>query len=328
MTAVIVSQTLSKSFSLAPGVIFCYLLKVLASYLAMLSPQVGTISFSLLLGVLVANFFPPTNFFNRGIAFSQKIFLEIAIILLGLGLSYQDLAIINPYTIFMLCSMIGFTLCLSYFLGNFLGLPKSLSFLIGMGNAICGAAAIMASSRIIDSSKKETASAITLINILGIASLFLFPLFLKNYSPHTSGFLIGGSLQAMGHVIASTSLLDAETEQYAITIKMARIFLLTPVIFILSLNQKNKKEKRLPGIPYYILGFIGCVFLASSSFISAEALLFFKTIQRELLAIAMAGLGLSLNFSQVFYKLSRNLVFGASVFLMQIIFLLMAAKFI
>ena len=86
MTAVIVSQTLSKSFSLAPGVIFCYLLKVLASYLAMLSPQVGTISFSLLLGVLVANFFPPTNFFNRGIAFSQKIFLEIAIILLGLGL--------------------------------------------------------------------------------------------------------------------------------------------------------------------------------------------------------------------------------------------------
>ena len=129
----------------------------------------------------LSNTIPIPKVFSNGIKICQKYFLELSIVLLGFSLSYQDLKVVNYYTVFTLCSMVLLVLGSSYLLGRFFNLPKSLSFLIGIGNAICGSAAIMASSKIINPPKGEIASAVTVINILGIFSLFIMPFFLQEY---------------------------------------------------------------------------------------------------------------------------------------------------
>ena len=199
---------------------------------------------------------------------------------------------------------------------------------MGMGNAICGSAAIMATSKVIEAPKKDMASAITMTNILGITSLFILPFLLKGFDAQKSGFLIGGSLQAMGHVIASVSLLDHTTAHYAVAIKMTRIFMLTPIIFFLTLIKGQEEDgKNLPRIPYYMIGFLACIFIANIGLVEPELISLVNTVQHKILAVAMAALGLSLKFSQVFHRIRLNLLLGAGVFVLQFLFLLLASKF-
>lgn len=311
-------------FSYFPGLFFCCFISLFALLFSSFVPQVGHISFALIFGVIFANLVSIKDSFESGLVFCEKKILELSIVLLGLNINHSDLKLINLQTLVILISMIVFVLSFSLLMGKLFRLPKSLCFLIGIGNAICGASAIMASSKVLGSSKKDTVLALAITNILGICALFVLPILLKTFDKDFSAFLIGGSLQAMGHVVASTSLLDSHSANLAITLKMARILLLSPVVIGLGFYQSkilSKKNSSKPRVPFYILGFIFCLIIANLDFIPQDILTEIKKTNHFLLSIAMVALGLKIKFLELTKNLGRNMIFASFLFVLQFLFL-------
>ena len=311
-----------------PGLLFCLCLSLLGLALAQFLPQLGHISLSLMLGIAFANFFPLKESFRVGIGFSEKRLLEFSIALLGLNLSYHDISFLSGGTILALVAMVALIILSSLFLGKLLGLSKSLSFLIGVGNAVCGSAAILATSRVLDLPKKNIVISIALVQFLGIIALFLLPFLFQNYDKNFSSFMIGGSLQAMGHVVAASSLLDAQSANVTIAVKMIRILLLTPLVIGLSLYVSAKRKKTdqafsLKGIlPLYIVVFVFCFFLTNFFALPTELLSFTKAASHFLFSLAMVALGSGIKISELSRGFGKASLFSAALFVLQVLYLM------
>ena len=315
-----------KWLSYFPGLCYCVALSFFASFLSFYLPQVGHISLSLILGILVSNLFQMKNIFQAGVSFSEKKLLEVSIALLGLTMSYQDLSFLNFWTVLSLFVMILFVIGSSLFLGKILNFPSSFSLLIGVGNAICGSAAIMATSKVLSPAKKEVVRSLAIIHLIGIFALFVFPILFVNLDDSFSSFLIGGSLQAMGHVVASTALLDPSIANMAVAVKMLRIFFLTPLILGMCFYASRKKRKDLVSktkfpLPLYIVFFVGFIILTNTYSFSAEFLSLSKKISRLLLSFSMVALGSNIKILELKKGFGKYTGFAALLFLMQLMFL-------
>jgi uncharacterized integral membrane protein (TIGR00698 family) len=225
--------------------------------------------------------------------------------------------------------MVVLVILLSVQAGKWLKFPGDLALLIGVGSGVCGSAAIMASAQVLKSSKKDIVLSLAITQFLGMIAMFLLPFLLNNFDKSFSAYMIGGSLQAMGHVVAATSLLDAESASIAITVKMMRILLLSPLVLILSFYVSSKTKKTEGGkvairVPLYILSFIIFVFLANYFELPASFTMNIKKMSNFLFAIAMAGLGSNIKFAGLSKGFGRYMSFATVLFVLQCIFLLVA----
>jgi uncharacterized integral membrane protein (TIGR00698 family) len=202
--------------------------------------------------------------------------------------------------------VITFTLVVMIYLGKAFSVDRHLSGLIAVGTAVCGAAAIVAVAPLIKSKKEYTALAVAVIAILGtigaLAYIFLFPFIdLDNYM---YGVLVGATLHELAHVIAAAVPGGEISSETAILVKLGRVALLIPVAIIMEylfsrkqLNVKKEKKsiKELP-IPWFIFGFLAMSIVNTLGWISEYFTNILILISVYLLSMAMAGLGLSINF--------------------------------
>ena len=86
----------------------------------------------------------------------------------------------------------------------------------------------------------------SVINILGVFCLLIFPPlfeYIVDLHPQEMATFIGGSLAAVGHVVAVGYMIDKETGDLALAIKMIRVMLIIPVvILLLTTNSKGQKK--------------------------------------------------------------------------------------
>ena len=84
-----------------------------------------------------------------------------------------------------------------YIFGNYFNLSKNLSYLIGMGTAICGVTAIIATSSIINPKKNEISYAVSIVTIFGLITVLTYPyiseLLFKN-DDILAGIFLGASI--------------------------------------------------------------------------------------------------------------------------------------
>ena len=74
------------------GVLFSAIIGAIAFVAAPYVPMANSIVLALLIGIIVTNIFDLPKFLDTGINFSSKNLLETAIIFLGFGISFQDIA--------------------------------------------------------------------------------------------------------------------------------------------------------------------------------------------------------------------------------------------
>lgn len=317
---------MKKLFGKIPGVLFCFIVSLAALGLAHFFPHMGHISLALILGILIANLIPLKASLQPGSSFCEKKILECAIALFGLNMTYQDLSFLSPGVVISLVLMVCLVILVSFFVGRFLGFSSSFSFLIGVGNGVCGSAAIMATSKLIKAPKKDIVLSLTIIHILGISSLFILPALFSGLEDFYSTYIIGGSLQAMGHVVASTTLLDPHMANVAIAVKMIRILCLTPLILILCFLFPGKKTTREASkmsfpVPVYIFIFCFFVFLTNAYGFTDDFRFYSKKLSHFLLSLAMVGLGSGIKFKDLQKGFGKNTAFGLFVFIGEVAFL-------
>lgn len=270
---------------------------------ALLEPLV----LALILGVVVRAFWQPPANMQPGIDFSAKQVLEFAIVLIGFSLALGTLVDAGAKLALAVLVSVSLTLALGTGLGKLAGLPLKLSVLIGVGNAICGNSAIAAVAPAIRARKQDVASAIALTAVLGIGVVLTLPLLIPvvGLSDSEYGVVAGLSVYAVPQVLAATFPVSATAGQIASLVKLTRVLLLGPMVALLAIlfrerdatGASNLTLKKL--VPWFVIGFGITVTLRSLGLVPGWFANGAQETSRVMTAVAMAGLGLSVDVRSV-----------------------------
>jgi uncharacterized integral membrane protein (TIGR00698 family) len=305
------TQTLAR---LAPGLVLAAAVTLLALALAEIEtlligyPLLEPLVLALILGVAIRGFWQPPASAELGIAFSAKQVLEFAIVLIGFSLALGTLIHAGARLALAVLICVTMTLALGAGLGRLAGLPLKLAILIGVGNAICGNSAIAAVAPVIRARKQDVASAIALTAVLGIGVVLTLPLLipLVGFSDPEYGVVAGLSVYAVPQVLAATFPVSATAGQIASLVKLTRVLLLGPVVALFAILFRERDAETGASsltlgklVPWFVIGFGIAVGLRSAGLVPRWFADGAQETSRVLTAVAMAGLGLSVDIRSV-----------------------------
>lgn len=303
------------------GIIFSALLGIGSFVLAPAIPLVNSIVLALILGILITNTIKLNPVLDPGIHFSGKHILEWAIILLGFGVSFQDIGNVGWNTLLILILTIITILSITYHFSKTKKEHEKCGYLIGFGTAICGSSAIAAMAPKIDASKSEIGISIAVINLFGLIGMIAIPI-LTTQSSNMDwiGLLIGGTLHGVSNVAGAGYAMNETVGDLALTIKLGRVALLAPglIFFNFLINKKASIKENLK-LPYYIIGFIGATTIVSLFDLPVNLIEVLRVLGKVLLTISMAAIGLSIQFSTLINQGKIAVKFGLVIFTIQLI---------
>lgn len=303
------------------GIILSSIIGFVALLSAPYIPFVNGIVLSLLLGILIANLFSLNQSFNKGISFTSKYFLEIAIIFLGFGIRFQDIGNLGWQVVVTLIISIVIVLFATIYLVKLFTCRASTGYLVGFGTAICGSSAIAALAPKIATDKNQAGIAIAVVNLLGLLGMIILPIVLsETVVAKNAALIIGASLHGVSNVAGAGYAMNEIIGDLAITVKLGRVALLAPaMIFFNFLLNKDASFKENIKLPYYIIGFIAASTLVTFVSIPSNVISILREFGKVLLTISMAAIGLNIHFSQMYRDGRIALGFGAVIFSIMII---------
>jgi len=295
---------------LLPGVALCAAVSLVAAGLQAAEVAVfgrawlESLVLAILLGTLVRTLWVPPKAYAPGIAFSAKMLLEIAVMLLGASLSLQAILAAGPLLLLGIGAVVAVALAFSYGIGRALGLPRKMAVLVACGNSICGNSAIAAAAPVIGADSKDVASSIAFTAVLGVVVVLMLPLMapLLGLSDLQYGVLAGLTVYAVPQVLAATAPISALSVQMGTLVKLVRVLMLGPVVLGLSLVAGRAGGKRPPIsrlVPWFILGFLALAVLRAVGAIPTAALAPISTVAGILTVLSMAALGLGVDVRMV-----------------------------
>ena len=271
------------------------------------------------IGILIQSFFTLPAVFSKGITFSLQRLLKIAVVLLGLQLSFAQVFDVGLSGLLAIMLTLGSTFLFCVWFGKRLGLDPRLVRLIAAGTSICGASAIVATNSVIKGKDEHVAYSITVVTLFGFLSMLLFPIVGRflNLEPSIFGFWSGVSIHETAQVIGAAFQGGQESGEVGTVAKLSRVLFLIPVIIILGLSPVDRSEekdasdkKRLP-IPWFVIYFITLVAINSIFTIEPAIKDQIKIGNKFLLTMALAAMGLRMSFKQIRKTGLRPLCLGA-----------------
>ncbi len=137
-----------------------------------------------------------------------------------------------------------------------------------------------------------------------------------------SSVYIGASLHSVGNVAGAGFGMSETIGENALTIKMARVALLSPaIIFFNIMIQAGKKKSFLAyfKLPAYLWAFIAITIFVSLVPLPTTLLSGLKTGGNLLLTVAMAAIGLRVSLRQLIDSGQKAMKFGLLIFVLQIL---------
>ena len=316
-----------------PGLIICMIIGLVAKYLGTFVPTLGGATIAILLGLLLGNTVLTQANLHKGIRFSESNLLSYSIVLLGGTLSYQVILELGFSGVSFIVLQMMLTILFCLVIGKKLGFSEDFRLLMASGNAVCGSSAIGATAPVIKANDVDKSITITLVNLTGTILMMLLPLltsFLYGNETIKSSALIGGTLQSVGQVVGSASMVNHDVLQYATIFKIVRIIFLVCVILAFAKLKKDeenheaelhhKKPKAKIKIPWYVTGFFLMCFLFSIGLITTNVSLGLKQVSNYLEIFALAGIGMSVKFKDLMAAGLKSGIYCLAIGVAQIIF--------
>ena len=268
---------------------------------------------AILVGTAVRTVWTPGPRLKRGVEFSAKLVLEVAVVLLGASLSAATVLATGWPLLVSILAIVAGAILLSFVIGRLLGLSKRLAILVACGNSICGNSAIAAVAPVIGADGDEVAASIAFTAVLGVVVVLLLPLIgaLLGMTEIGYGALAGLTVYAVPQVLAAAAPMGARAVQIGTLVKLIRVLMLGPVCVVLSLvSAKLRDEDDDPRIergrpplhqlvPWFVIGFLVMAALRSANLIPAPALAPIATTASVFMVISMAALGLGVDVRTV-----------------------------
>ena len=292
---------------------------------------VSPIMLSIIIGLMLGNFFTIKESFKNGLSFSIKFILRLGIVCLGIRLGILEIVKIGVIGIPLILVIIVTSILFVGYLSRLLSISEKMGSLIAVGTSICGASAIVATSPTIDANNEEVSYAVANITIFGLLAMLIYP-YLAHYvfsgDEVSIGLFLGTAIHETAQV-AGAGLIYAEqfnspnTMDIATITKLVRnvsmIVVIPAISYLYIIRQKQSENKVKPSIasmfPIFILGFILMGLIRTlgdygiENFDTAFGVLqmdqwekfinVIRTSAEYFLAIAMAALGINTNIKSI-----------------------------
>ena len=228
-----------------PGVALCTGIAGVATALGHLAPVVGAAVIAIVLGIVLRNSVRLPVRCTPGVRVASKLVLQVAIAVLGAGLSLRQVWTTGTGSLVVLLGTLMLGIPTILLLGRLFGVDRTLSRLIGVGTGICGASAIGALAPILDAEEGAIAYAIATIFLFNVAGVLLFPPLgrLFGFSAHGFGLWAGTAINDTSSVVAAGYSFSASAGSYAVVVKLTRTLMIVPVSLIFA--AVAARERRL-----------------------------------------------------------------------------------
>src|SRR5215469_9515822 len=254
-----------------------------------------------------------------GLRFCQQKLLRLGIVLYGIRLTVGDLSKLGPRALMLDITVISCVLVIGYFVGTrWLGLDRDTALLVSAGSGICGAAAVLATDRVIDSESHKVSVAVATVVVFGTVAMFLYPVLypLTGFSERQFGIYTGATVHEVAQVVAAGRAVSQAASDTAVITKMLRVLLLAPVLLIVGRLRTAAGATGAGKIkfPSFVLWF-GAVIVAQS-FVNLPAAVRGRLIDLDtlLLASAMFALGIGTRWSQMKQAGTKPLLLASIIF--------------
>ena len=312
----------------APGILLVtaiyFIVVLIHEYLFMLAkiPAIPLSLLCLISGTILGNIISLSPSINSGRDWVKKNILQLAIIFLGFKISIAQVLELSMSSLILILMIFLLVAVLFYFLKNIFNKDQELVRLIGIGTAVCGVTAIMASSSILKSKERDVTIAILIVVLWGSIAVFAYPFLVEQMfsTPEAKGLFLGVGIHDTSQVIASALVhfdlyqQEAVLETATLTKLIRNLFLAILIPYLaISLHRDNKKASSLSlaasslkSIPLFVYGFVAMIILRSildnSNNFSLElerVLELNSQLVKILLSLALISLGLSINIKKL-----------------------------
>jgi uncharacterized integral membrane protein (TIGR00698 family) len=307
------------------GVALCVLAAALGVAVAQLpwnhSLQLSALTLAIIAGMAVGNTMPDRVLtpLRSGLRFSQQRLLRLGIVLYGVRLTLRDLANLGPRALALDITVIACVLIVGYWIGTrLLGLDRDTALLVSAGSGICGAAAVLATDRVIESESHKVSVAVATVVVFGTAAMFLYPILypLSGFTEREFGIFTGATVHEVAQVVAAGRAVSQAASDTAVITKMLRVLLLAPVLLIVGRLRTATGSAGAGKVkfPSFVLWF-GAV-IAAQSFVNLPAAVRGHLIDLDtlLLASAMFALGVGTRWSQMKQAGTKPLLLASIIF--------------
>ena len=296
-----------------PGLILAATLATIAFYLGKLNTVFNDVIISILIGALVRNIIGIPEVTREGLSFCLKRILRVAIILLGVQLSFQQVINTGGESLIVILFVVFIAIPVTYLIGKKMGLNSRICALLGVGSAICGASAVLATGPAIKAKERDIALAVSTIFVFNTFALFIFPVLgrVLNLSDLTYGTWTGSAVQDVSSVIATGFAFSQNAGEIATVVKLTRTVFIIPVVFLSALwfawkNSHSEKDlgtdKKISYrkiFPWYVLGFLGMTILNSLNFFKGPIVAIINPVTHLLILMVMVSVGTGLDFREM-----------------------------
>jgi uncharacterized integral membrane protein (TIGR00698 family) len=300
--------------------------------LSIFSPMI----LALTLGALWRNLiWAPPRVLRIGVAFAMRGVLRLAVVLLGLQLTFEQMREVGPYGLGAIAATLVATFLFTVWLGERLGVERKLAELIAAGSSICGASAVMAANMATGAKEEDAAYAVACVTIFGTLAMFVYPLLpgFLGLDARAYGLWAGASIHEVAQVVAAAFQHSREAGEFGAVAKLSRVLMLAPVVMALGavaarrLRREGGAEQsaRAPA-PLFVVGFVVMVGINSVLAIPAGAKTPLVALTTFLLTTALAAMGLETDFAQLRTKGVRPFALGFASSLFVAAFSLLLVK--
>jgi len=320
------APTLSPSLArrgvlILPGLLACLVVAAVATGIGALLPIVGSAVPAIVIGVLIALVRRPPRRFDPGLRFSGKFVLQCAVVLLGAQLSIPVVLEVGAGALPVMLSSLAVCLLGAWLIGRAMKVDPGLRTLIGVGTGICGASAIAAVAPVIRAKSAQISYALSTIFLFNILAVVIFPMIghALGMSPHAFGLFAGTAVNDTSSVVAAASVYGVAALGYAVVVKLVRTLMIIPISVGLAALQARRtgEAERLSArrivtlVPWFLVGFLVMTALRSVGVVPPPAAAVLTHVSVFLVAVALAGIGMSTDVAAIRRAGWRPLALGA-----------------
>jgi uncharacterized integral membrane protein (TIGR00698 family) len=339
-----------------PGLVTAVLVAIAATVLGRILPVIGGPVFGIVLGTLVGGAVGGVvgrragrangagERLRPGSAVAAGPVLQGSIVVLGATLSLRQIVTVGLGSLPVMLGTLGVALGGAWCLGRLLGVRGDTQILIGVGTAICGASAIAAATAVLKPKAAHVAYAIGTIFTFNVVAVLAFPALghLLGMTGQSFGLWAGTAINDTSSVVAAGYSFGGDAGPYAVVVKLTRTLTLIPIVVALALFTAHREARTahrddpvardtcrtgrtgfswraLPWtklVPPFLLGFIAAATLDTVGVIPAAAHPGLTAAGTFMITTALAGIGLSLDVTELRAAGPRPLLLGAALWIL------------
>jgi len=256
----------------------------------------------MLMGLLIGlafNFANADPRLHAGLGFASKTLLRWGIVLVGLQVTFAQIAGLGWIAFLAIAAMIAVVIFSGSAVSRFLGRGTAFGALAGGAVAICGASAALALSSVLGEKRASQAQLTLVLVAVSAASalaMSLYPILAHtlHLTDKQAGFLMGASIHDVAQALGAGYSFSPEAGATATVVKLTRVALLAPALAVVALvfPADGAGGRSAIRVPWFVLGFLGLCALHSFVSIPAPMLDGAKPLATALLLLAVTATGI------------------------------------